>query len=363
MKSKKLAGIISLLCAGAMCAATLTACTDRDSDSQAAPAETGSQQEDSEAEEKAPDESKPDDKETTPDEVTPVSTTSDNEDDSFTPAMWTVTSEKGNTITMLGSVHALTENEYPLPDKIAEAYENADILVIEALTNGTDSITYQAKLLASMYYDDAADRLSNHISEEAYEILDDYLQSYDMNAAVFDLMKPWAVYLNIQSLQILNSGLSTDYGYDYYFEDQAEESGKEIYAIETADEQIDVLKNLPDEVYDVLFKAEKGSDKDTDAEMYQAIYKAWRTGDFEAVAEESTGEEVDLTEEEEALVNEYNSKMLSERNVGMAEAVEELLEGDKDQIFMIVGAAHFAGDEGIIALLEKDGYTVERVEY
>jgi uncharacterized protein YbaP (TraB family) len=69
-----------------------------------------------------------------------------------------------------------------------------------------------------------------------------------------------------------------------------------------------------------------------------------------------------LSEAEAALMEEYNAKMLTERNIAMAEfARTQLLSGDT--VFMAVGAAHMVGEDGIVSLLREMGYTVEKIEY
>ena len=54
--------------------------------------------------------------------------------------------------------------------------------------------------------------------------------------------------------------------------------------------------------------------------------------------------------------------MLYDRNKNMAKAAEDLMSQGKN-VFYVVGAAHYACEGGIIDLLEKDGYTAERVQY
>ena len=54
--------------------------------------------------------------------------------------------------------------------------------------------------------------------------------------------------------------------------------------------------------------------------------------------------------------------MITDRNRTMADAVKNLL-GEGKNVFFAVGAAHYAGDKGILNLLETDGYTCERIEY
>ena len=62
----------------------------------------------------------------------------------------------------------------------------------------------------------------------------------------------------------------------------------------------------------------------------------------------------------ESLVDEYNTKLVTERNIAMTDKVEELLKGNKD-VFYIVGSAHMIGEDGIVDLLQKRGYTVTKL--
>jgi hypothetical protein len=46
----------------------------------------------------------------------------------------------------------------------------------------------------------------------------------------------------------------------------------------------------------------------------------------------------------------------------MSERISQLINDNPDeQFFFTIGAGHFYGDEGIISLLEKEGFNVERV--
>lgn len=58
---------------------------------------------------------------------------------------------------------------------------------------------------------------------------------------------------------------------------------------------------------------------------------------------------------------EYNKAMLIDRNIGMADKIDGYLKSDKKaEYFIVVGAAHYLGEHGVIKLLEDKGYTVVR---
>ena len=56
----------------------------------------------------------------------------------------------------------------------------------------------------------------------------------------------------------------------------------------------------------------------------------------------------------------YNYFLEEKRNIGMAQRAKEFLKNG-DNLFYMVGFAHFSGEGSVINLLEKDGYTVERL--
>uniref|UniRef100_UPI0005A6FDA1 TraB/GumN family protein n=1 Tax=Paenibacillus camerounensis TaxID=1243663 RepID=UPI0005A6FDA1 len=58
---------------------------------------------------------------------------------------------------------------------------------------------------------------------------------------------------------------------------------------------------------------------------------------------------------------EYYKAMLVDRNIGMADKIDGYLKnGKNEEYFIVVGAAHYLGEHGIIKLLQDKGYTVVR---
>ncbi|MBR1864306.1 MAG: TraB/GumN family protein [Ruminococcus sp.] len=366
MRNKKIAKAAALFCAVMMSVGMFTACTDREEGADTS-SKAESQAEESKPEETttaAPEESEPETVGTTAAADETVTDDETGEKDELKPAMWKVTGENGNELIMLGSMHALKESDIPFPDVIEDAYKNSDILALECkASTAQQDINYQSSLLAMVYYDDPADGLSKHISAEALQILDTYLQNYGMNAEAVETLMPWYVYMFTSQLGMAEADLSYEFGLDYYYEDKAVAEGKEIYEIESTDFQLTTLREMPDEVYDLIIRQLEDSSEEDSAETYTKLYTAWRHGDVDALGELADGDisEDGLSDEDLGYAEMFNNAMLYDRNVGMKDAAEEFLKGDKD-VFMVVGAAHYVGEKGIIALLEKDGYTVERIQ-
>lgn len=361
MKIKK---IIAAACALSLSACVFASCTDGETSSSAAESSSSAAETSSAAEESSSETESAVDSSSLAEDSSSLAEVENKQTSDITPAMWVITSESGTEITMLGSMHALKDEDYPLPDKIMDAYNGADILAVECDTTETQSLEYQVALTKEMVLEEG-DSLKDHLSEEGYDILSEYLSTYGYKIEMFNGYKPWAVSSTVDSLSLLSSGLSTDLGIDYYFMEQAHESGKEIYEVESVDFQMDMLMNFSDDIYDLMFRCLEGEDKESQTELLMDMYKAWRTGDVDTIDKlnnQVDDEDGELSDEDMALTEEYMDKMIYDRNITMENSVKELLKGDKD-VFFVVGAAHFTGEGGIIDLLEKDGYTVERIEY
>lgn len=284
----------------------------------------------------------------------------------ITPAMWKVTAKDGTTMTLFGSMHAIKDADYPLPEKIISAYSSADILAVEcdALEFSSD-INKRYAIAAQMKYTDGT-KLKDVISAEAYKGVCHLAEEYNLPMSQLEDMKPWAVSNTIDSYSLTGTDIKTSNAIDGYFLKLAKNDGKEIYEVESAEQQYDLLMNFSLDIYNMMFEGYNYQTKESIAESNEQLYQAWRTGDTETVEKLSTeissvsGEEI--PENEMKLYEDYSDQMLYSRNKVMTEAVEKLL-SEKKNVFYVVGAAHFLGEKGIVSLLEKDGYTVERVEY
>ena len=139
----------------------------------------------------------------------------------------------------------------------------------------------------------------------------------------------------------------------------------EVRDVESAELQYSLLASFSDEL-NLLLIENTLDNLDEYGEEVQELYDAWLKGNYEELAavleDEEDESETELTEAQIALLEDYNDKMLTQRNLGMRDkAVEWLKAGDK--VFFAVGAAHLIGEDGLVELLRAEGYTVEQLEY
>ena len=279
--------------------------------------------------------------------------------------MWECTDKNGNTITLMGSMHAAKKDFYPLPDKIMNAYNAAEVVAFECDTEKVEDEQTQLQMQNEMTYSDGT-TLKDKLSPEAYQVLTDMLAELDSTPEMIANFKPWAAYETITTLWIMQSDISVTNGIDYYLMKQTKTDGKQLFELEDAQVQIDMLTKQPDKTYDALFKAAKGATKKDALDSLANLYNAWLKGDIDYIEKEELGatddeyKQLGLTDEEVALIRAREKATTDDRNVNMVKGIKQLCSSGK-KVFVVVGAAHYCGKNGIVSLLEKEGYTFKRI--
>lgn len=279
-----------------------------------------------------------------------------------TPLFWKASDEKGNVIWLLGSIHAGTDDYYPLPEKMLTAFDGADELAVEVDVVALEKdLQLATQALLKVAYTDGT-RISDHIDKELYDRAVAYLTKNNMYNAMYDVYKPTMWMSLVTNVVMVETGLDSSIGIDSYFLKYAKNNAKKIVEIESAVAQYTMLGGFSDELQEMLLaEALSGAESGEEAKALKELAKLWGEGDFEKLQETlSSTEEVE--ESEKAIYDEYYNAMYKTRNDLMTKFCTEALKEGRES-FVIVGLAHFLGDDGIIKQLEALGYTVELIEY
>ncbi|OGW38873.1 MAG: hypothetical protein A2Y97_12150 [Nitrospirae bacterium RBG_13_39_12] len=264
--------------------------------------------------------------------------------------IWKVQSETG-TVYVLGSIHFLKKEFYPLNKQIEDAFDKSKFLVVEANINDLGKVDIE-KLLGSAFYKDE-ETLKKHISRETYELVKKESERIGIPLEFFNKQKPWFLALTLSSLEMVNLGFDPNYGIDIYFLSKAA-GKKKILELESLDYQIDLLSKFSEKEQE-MFLLYTLKDLNTLGKELDRLIRAWTSGDakgIESIMTKSIKEDKDLSSVYEKFVN--------ERNRNMALKIEEFLRTN-DAYFVIVGAGHLVGKKGIIEILKEKGYSVRQL--
>lgn len=263
--------------------------------------------------------------------------------------MWEVESN-GNTVYLVGSMHIADESFYPLRKEFEEAFAEADYLGVEIdISKAADEAQQKIVLDLGSYQDGTS--LKDHISSETYTQLGDILKQSGLEANALDTFKPWVVESTLASLKSMKAGYDASAGVDLYFIQKAIERKLPVIELESYESQLGMFNKFSKELQEKTLKATLDNFDVLDDSVNQ-MAEMWKTGNDEQLLELTNS----FSDDEE-----YNKAMLIDRNVGMADKIDGYLKNGKgEEYFIVVGAAHYLGDHGIVKLLKDKGYTVNR---
>lgn len=251
---------------------------------------------------------------------------------------------KHNTVYLLGSIHVLRPNDYPLAPIVLDAYTHAGSLIMEVNLEEIDSDQVQAEMLASATLSDGK-TLPDVLGKERYARAAALAHEIGVDLSRFDQFAPWFAAEAISELQLTQLGFQPENGVEMYFMDRARSDGKSMDGLETVHDQISVFQNMSMDAQAEYLVSSLEQAHDLPKEV-DSMVRAWQRGDtrwFENELQSDLGHDSNL----------YQSVLLA-RNRKWVPKIEALLNGDKNYL-VIVGTGHLAGPGSVVDLLKKDG--------
>jgi len=262
--------------------------------------------------------------------------------------LWRVQSDSG-VLYLAGSVHALTPDAYPLKPAYQRAFDASGALVEEIDLAEADPLKAGPALLARGMFQDGR-TFDSVVSRETASLVAARLKDLPLGSDLIQPMKPWMVMLMLEALSLQSAGLDPTLGLDKHFYDMATAGGKTVIGLETAASQIDRFDKMPDALQEQMLRSEL-ADMDTEQANLRSLLNAWQSGD-------APGIEKMLLSSFDRNPAAYQS-LITERNRNWMPQLEACLKRPSP-CFVIVGAAHVVGPDGLLAMLQKRGYRIEQ---
>jgi len=257
--------------------------------------------------------------------------------------LWAVNRADTSTSYVFGTVHSEDERVTQLPEPVSQAFNNASHLALEILLNeATKKI-----VLKTLYFTDER-RLKSLLTPDLYSRTIDAMNNRQLPPDVTNRMKPWAVF-TILSMPEQKTGLFLD---ALLFQ-MANQQNKVVHGLETAQEQTAVFDEMPMSSQIALLESTLDHLPDMDR-LLNEIIEVYLSRDLDQIVAISKKYEEMI---DETLAADFNQRLVIDRNYRMVERMLPLL--NKGNSFIAIGALHLPGEEGILTLLEQEGYHVE----
>jgi uncharacterized protein YbaP (TraB family) len=271
--------------------------------------------------------------------------------------VWRVTNAKAP-FYLVGSIHALSKSDYPLPSPYEVALRDSRRFVFEFDPNR--HAEFEKKFEAAAKYPPGQDirskidpELLAWLRQNILNVKTDPRHGKRAQVAGFDTelrYKPWWIAQHLAGPASYSKS-SASHGLDNYFVDRAKTAGKEIRGLESVDEHVAVMGGMSDRDGEFMLLEALTQPKDG-AKEFSRMYKAWRRGDTNALW---TGD-ARLRNQAPRIA----ARLVDDRNVKWVSRIEAELKTGKPTA-IVAGALHFAGPRSVIALLQKRGYKIEQL--
>ncbi|KHA57446.1 polysaccharide biosynthesis protein GumN [Aeromonas hydrophila] len=246
---------------------------------------------------------------------------------------------------LLGSIHAGKPSLYPLPDPIERAWLQSRALVLEVDLTHISQQQWQEMGAITRLVDGKT--LKEHVPLDLYRRTIIAAGQNGLTENMLAPLRPWFAAITLTQAALERTDFSSALGVDQHFAKQAGDSGKPIIGFETLLEQLGYLASVGDNqtlmlesTLDELPELERG---------FREVMKAWEEGDEATL--------INLLKSEMAppkLQAWLEQTLLAERNHNWLKKWSTL----PNESFIVVGALHLYGDQGLLALLEQQGWRI-----
>jgi uncharacterized protein len=262
--------------------------------------------------------------------------------------LWRVNSDQ-NRLYILGSIHLLKKETYPLKKSIEDAFEQTKKLVLEIDLGSANQQKIQQLMLQKSISTDGT-MLHQSVSDETYQAVATRAKELDIDIRVLSPFKPWVIAMTMAAIKLQQLGFDPSLGVDRHLAERAKQTDKPTAGLETAEFQLDLFDRFSAKEQELLLR-QSMDEMDHIERNVTAIVQAWKSGDVGAV-------------ERHLLVGmrdypEIHRKVIDDRNQRWLPQIENLLSRGENAL-IVVGAAHLVGKNGIIELLKDRGYRVEQ---
>ncbi|MDF1599455.1 TraB/GumN family protein [Mesorhizobium sp. YIM 152430] len=269
--------------------------------------------------------------------------------------LWRIETPEGAVSHLYGTMHVTDPRIAELDTEAGAAFDASGTLVIE-----TTDILDPAAMMATMathpdlmMFTDAT-TLSSLLGRQDRVKVEAAMTERGMSLASLDKMKPWmiAAMVTLPTCELARKSAGAEI-LDVALATRAETAGMKIEGLETTAEQLGAMAALPLDFHirALVETLAMGETIDDVIETMIVIHRRGAPGlywpFFEAALPGDGSDGVAIAG--------FEQSVIVDRNRTMAERMKPLL--DAGGAFVAIGALHLPGEEGVVALLERSGYS------
>ena len=266
------------------------------------------------------------------------------------PALWKL-SDKDTTIYLFGTIHLLPKGTQWRTPVFDQAALSASDLVVETViddANPGGAVAEMMKLAVSPNQPPLLER----VPADKRAALTAAAVKTGAPMALFDKLETWAAAFILLGVTMKDLGLDPASGVESALKTEFAAARKPIGQLETNAEQFGFFDTLPEAAQRKFLESVLDDPAKGKAEFAEML-GVWTRGDVKAMGESFNRELADSPDLRENLLRKRNANW----NVWLQRRL-----GQPGTTMVAVGAGHLSGNDSVIAMLEKSGYKLQRVQ-
>lgn len=246
---------------------------------------------------------------------------------------------------LFGTIHLACEGDVLMTDEIRTAFDETNDLMLEIDMSDPKVLMEMMSIVNSNDGIALSEKLGEGLSNKVDKLLQEKKSS---NLAMYEN-------INLQSfvmqMSLMGMNCQTAGGYDLLFLQEAMQNFKSIKGLESIQTQIDLFMNQTEEesIEAIDYMVNNFSELEKQTSYIVELYKS---KDIQGLYDETKRS---YDEAEYSMGGSFED-LLDNRNVNWIPVIEDQIK--ETSTFIAFGAAHLAGDKGVINLLREKGYTL-----
>jgi len=246
---------------------------------------------------------------------------------------------------IFGTIHIIPKTNYFFPEYMSTALKSCETLALEV--DISDMGIAKQVAIAKRVMMPEGETIKKYMTDDEYQQYKSFIiDSLEVKKKKFDQMNK--VLPLFSSGILINELIKKPVGYEKKLTKLAKKNKMAVIGLETMEFQISIFEGISveEQVKSVILSSLEKNPLDE----YNALVKLYVEQELDSLGQMARGG---------TLIENFEEKFLIERNRNWIEILKKGMQNKS--MFVAVGAAHLAGEQGILDLLEKEGFTVEPV--
>lgn len=253
---------------------------------------------------------------------------------------------------LYGTMHMISEKHFELGENLVSKFKEVEYLAME-VEDITD-IGALGSVMTELYLDSG--KISDYVSDSLYRA---FIKSLEIHAGIslsefeskYGGMKPFALYTIISQQ---NQTLGKLKSYEHVFMDYAYHNNLKLIGLETIHDQLNVFNSVSVEDMLIYIMSQLNMpSQEVGDDMMEELGRIYATHNLDSIVKYAVSTD-------DMLMSKYRYQFLTKRNKNWIPVIKSIIH--EYSCFIAVGAAHLPGEDGVIKLLQNEGYNVRPIE-